>query len=278
MRYNTKAPFLLFFLVLSMFSFALAVPPVTEVQNFPEGYNIQVHPIKLYFQEGQDVNFHIHVFNSSNGYPINESVQCALHLYAANGSHLFTGVTNTIDDMYDYEINVLGGNFTEQVRSYHVFCYNGGIAGDSAKAIKVTPAGTNIDMPTLISYILLLFSIIFIMLFISNQRSNTDFKSKESGIISNHKSTGQTLVKGILLGLFKNSFIWIYFLGWLLVLTIREILYEFSNVTIYSYFSLMANVYSLGLLLVSVYMIGYTIDYMRNIFSILTDQNWGISR
>lgn len=266
--------FIITFLLL--FGIVSSAPPATTVQNFPEGYSVIIHPIKNYFKVGEDVNFHIHVFNSSNGYPINQSTVCYLHLYYSNGTQIVAGHTSTVDDLYDYEINTLGGNITENLKSYHVFCFDGDIGGDSENTIEVTPSGEEHDITTFLSYIVLFISVLGVALLIKSQHDKTDFNSFEKNIISNKKHTGETLVKGLLGGLFKNSFIWLYFIGWILVLIMREIIYNYGSVTVYSYFVIIANIYSLGLFLVVIYMIGFMIQYLKEIFSMISEDNWGI--
>jgi hypothetical protein len=111
---------------------------------------------------------------------------------------------------------------------------------------------------------------------ISDKHSKTDFEVVNKKIIDNHKNMGQTLVKGFLYDLFKNSFVWIYFIGWLIVLVLKDVVFRFNSSEVYGYFTLIANVYSLGLILVVVYMIGHFATYMRNTVEILTDNNWGV--
>lgn len=278
MRYNYKKSFFVILLVISMFNFINAAAPVTTVQNFPEGYFVQVHPIKEYFKAGEDVNFHIHVFNSSNGYPVNDSIQCIIHLYKKNGSQFVSEYSTFPDDSFDYEINVLGGNFTEDLKSYHAFCFSGELGGDYENEITVTQSGDAPNTLKLISYIVLLILIFGIALLIKSQHNKTDFDSFEKSIISSNKHTGETFVKSLMAGLFKNSFIWLYFIGWIMVMIIKEIIYDYGSVDVYGYFVLMANIYSLGLFLVVVYMIGFMIQYLKNIYSMISDDNWGLRR
>jgi amino acid transporter len=141
-----------------------AVPPVTQVQQFPEGYSITVHPIKTYFKAGEDVLFHAHIFNSSNGYPINSSLECFLHLYNTT-NHKLILQTSTVNDLFDYEFFVKGGNFTEDVTSYHIFCLNGEIAGDYEYAIEITPTGNTLETSIALLILFVLLILIVFMIF-----------------------------------------------------------------------------------------------------------------
>jgi hypothetical protein len=65
-------------------------------------------------------------------------------------------------------------------------------------------------------------------------------------------------------------------LGMDFVLILQDIIYRFNTPEIYTYFTLIANVYSLGLFLVLVFMIGYTISYMKNMIGVLAENSWGV--
>ena len=58
--------------------------------------------------------FKFHVFNLTNGVPIISEVACYLHIYNASGSHIYRGEANSTDDVFDYEFNVHGMNFSAQ--------------------------------------------------------------------------------------------------------------------------------------------------------------------
>lgn len=140
----------------------------------------------------------------------------------------------------------------------------------------VTLSGQQTNPSIIVSDIILLIALIGLLLMISDKHSKTDFKAVNKKIIDNHKNMGQTMVKGFLYDLFKNSFVWIYFIGWLVVLVLKDVVFRFNSSEVYGYFTLIANVYSLGLILVVVYMIGHFATYMRNTVEILTDNNWGV--
>jgi len=277
MRNINKYLFLMM-LVLSMFSLVSAVPPVTTVSSFPDGYYIEVHPIMDYFKAGQDVTLNAHVENASNGYVVNSSLTCWMHLYNSTGEHVVIQSTNVTDHFHDYEFKILGGNFTKETKSFHVYCLNGGIGGNYPKAIEVTLSGESVSNLGLYSDIVLLIVVLVIMIMIKNIHNKTDFKKGTKKLIDedNGKNRGQTMAMGIVYSIFKNSFVWMYFLGWIIVLILKDIVYRFNTSEIYTYFTLIANVYSLGLFLVLVFMIGYTISYMKNMIGVLAENSWGV--
>jgi len=142
----------------------------------------------------------------------------------------------------------------------------------------VTPTGDADSISYVVTTIILLLILFGLTWGISIIHKKTDFDAWDSSIANKHKNMGQTLVNSIVFSLFKNVFIWYYCVGWIFVLVLKDIVYRFNSVEVYSYFTLIANVYSLGFLLVIVFMIGYTISYMRNMINILTDNDWGIDR
>lgn len=151
-----------------------------------------------------------------------------------------------------------------------------GINDSFAFWFDATLSGEQNNSTIIISDIILLLAVIGIILLIGKKHQNTDFESWDKKIVNDHKNMGQTFVKGFLYTLFKNTFIWFYFVGWLAVLVLKDIVFRFNSADIYGYFTLIANVYSLGLILVLVFMIGTFASYMKNTINSLSDNNWGL--
>jgi len=151
-----------------------------------------------------------------------------------------------------------------------------GINDSFAFWFDATLSGGQNDSTIILSDILLLLTVIGLIFIIGKKYSKTNFNEMDKKITDEHRNMGTTFVKGLLYGLFKNVFIWYYFLGWIFILILKDIVYRFNSAEIYSYFTLMANIYSIGLLLVTVYMIGWFITYMRNMVNVLTDNDWGV--
>lgn len=147
-----------------------------------------------------------------------------------------------------------------------------------ALCFDITPTGDGETISYVIINIILLVILFGITIGINTLHRKTDFDSWDKDIINKHKNMGQTLVNGIVYSLFKNVFIWYYSIGWIFILVLKDAVYRFNSEEIYGYFTLLANVYSLGFLLVTVFMIGYFASYMKNTVNILTDNNWGIEK
>jgi len=151
-----------------------------------------------------------------------------------------------------------------------------GIDDSFAFWFDVTLSGERSNPTIILSDIILLLGVIGIALLISAKHQKVDFSSWDKNLTSGDKNMGQIFIQGFIYNLFKHTFIWLYFLGWIMVLILRDVVYRFNSAVIYEYFTLIANIYSLGLLLVLIFMIGTFASYMRNSISTLADNNWGV--
>jgi len=151
-----------------------------------------------------------------------------------------------------------------------------GIDNSFAFWFDATLSGEQNNPTIIISDIILLLSFVGLLFLIYNKTKKTDFKAWNENILKEHKNIGQTFVKGLTYSIFKDTFIWFYFIGWLIILVLKDILYRFNSAEIYSYFTITANIYSLGLILVLIFMIGHFISYMKKTINTLSENNWGI--
>ena len=94
-----------------LINFISAVPPFVPTENINVG--LAVEPtFNKYLRTGENYTFEMHVFNVSDGYPITSDITCYIHLYNETGEHQWTDEDDTTSDMFDYEFDVDGGNFT----------------------------------------------------------------------------------------------------------------------------------------------------------------------
>lgn len=162
---------------------------------------------------------------------------------------------------------------TYSIKSY---CYDSNLNYSSSEDIFVNHYGEETTTTMMVSDIVLLLAVFLLLLFIHYKHKGTDFKAMDDKIIQEHKHMGQTMAKAFVHNLFKRTFIWLYFIGWFIVLIIQDIILRVNTANIYEYFTLFANVYSLGLYLVVLFMIGTFASYMRDTIQILSDNNWGL--
>lgn len=131
---------IMFFFSGISYSFVSAAPPIATVTG---GYSIAV-PQSDIAQIGQDFNFQFHIYNISNGIPINSGVSCEFHLYNSTGDHLYSSEISAPDpvDIYDYEFFVTGGNFSvPNLYYYYIACNSSNLGGFSTDSFLVTPTG-----------------------------------------------------------------------------------------------------------------------------------------
>jgi len=152
----------------------------------------------------------------------------------------------------------------------------GGVSDSFAFWFDATLSGEQTNTPIIISDIVLLIAILGILMFMFYQHKSTDFEGWNKNILNKNKHTGQLLVRGFIYTIFKNSYIWIYFTIWLFILVLKDVVYRFNSSEIYNYFTLMANIYSLGLLLVLIFIIGHFITFIKNSVDSLSDKEWGV--
>lgn len=158
---------LILVLLFGIIPFISAAPPVTTVQQFTEGYTIQI-PQDNILNQNRDYTFEFHVFNITNGKPIISGINCSLHLYNSSGNHIFEGYDDTVSQDLDYSFRVLKGNFSKlESQYYFIGCNSSNYGGFGESIIHVTPNGEEINTSQLTIYIIILLAdIILLALFI----------------------------------------------------------------------------------------------------------------
>lgn len=89
----------------------MAAPP-GQSSDTTNGLKLEA-PIKPYQTQGETFDYHLHLYNESNGqYMDNGTAFCLFHLYGPDGGHIVR-VNDTEFNGVDFEVEVDGGNFTE---------------------------------------------------------------------------------------------------------------------------------------------------------------------
>ena len=259
-----------------MLSIVTSAPPVTTVSQFPEGYFLEVHPITQLFKEGQDVTLNAHVFNSSNGYPINESITCILHLYNSTGKHIVIESTTTPDHLYDYKFYIKGGNFTKETKSYHIFCYNGNIGGDYPYAIEVNTTGNNYNIWANLG-LMCIFMLTFLGVFHLNK--NINFEKWNMKLIEKyqHRNYVKLVFGSLAYNLMKNVFVLYYVLLFPVVLLIYSTSVDFSVYVLTGIMQSVVFVYSWAFIFVGLMFLSYIQEWFVDLIDQITNDNWGIN-
>lgn len=157
-RGKSKRGILILFLLAFMF-FSLsniqAAPPF-QTGTFTNGYEIKVPPI-IVLKQNTNFDFNFHVFNISNGLPIdNSSTSCFLHIYNSTGEQITVDVPHIESNIpNEWEITVLGGNFSQTgVMGYSVQCNSTTLGGFTTNNFLVTGSGQEVSTSASLIYIL----------------------------------------------------------------------------------------------------------------------------
>lgn len=154
-------------LVVGMILFSctvLAVPPVTQEFIGDVGLTLE-NPLVSFLKQGRDVIAHLHVYNSSSGFPMtNESTSCFLDIYNETGYEIFRENYSYVHN--EWELNISGGNFSGLGEyGFLIQCNTAEIGGFVRGRVKVTESGMEESVTgggTLIGIIL--FGITFIFM------------------------------------------------------------------------------------------------------------------
>lgn len=157
-------------LILSMIFISSAQPSVS-IPTTTTGITIE-HPLKDVVQANQTHKFHFHLFNATDGKPFlntTAKIICIFHLYDLDGNHILKINNVPSYDTYDWEAEVLGGNFTKVGQYSYVFqCNDTEIGGFYEHDFLVTPNGVepadNGSMSVGLLFFFIFLSAIFIFL------------------------------------------------------------------------------------------------------------------
>lgn len=141
-----KKIFLTLLICMFLASFVIAQPPF-QVSEPTTGYEL-VFPKFYYHQIDKDFYFCFHVFNISNGMPIdNSSTSCNFHLYNKTGHSIILEETLGVnsDHLFTWILLVDKGNFSYPGQySYLVHCNSSDLGGFVSAPFTTTPTGEHL--------------------------------------------------------------------------------------------------------------------------------------
>ena len=166
---NSKYFFLLAIILIGSLNFISSVPPITSVSLSNNGGLVLSPNIWDNVVLNNNLTFHVHVFNSSNGLAYSgANVKCFLHIYDEDysGEHIYTNDTGAIIEGYDYEFSVIPITRKGEY-SYKVWCNESTslVGGFYEKSFYVTASGQAPAGDTFTLFIYVLFIISSIGLF-----------------------------------------------------------------------------------------------------------------
>jgi hypothetical protein len=170
MRFNKSGCILLLILisVVAFSQISSAQPPLQRTVIIAQGIQIE-SPIIEFHQANTTFDFHIHAHNGTDGILLtNVTTNCTIHIYdPITGEHIFQSLMGFSSNLFDFDIEVNAGNFT-QLGQYAVLFYcevPGEIGGFLEHSFTVTNITTTIGTPESIMYFLLTIAVFSMFVF-----------------------------------------------------------------------------------------------------------------
>jgi len=198
------------FVFLALIQIAFAQPPFIEQTVANEGLQIEV-PIFEIVPVSSNFTFYFHVFNLSNGVPINNS-DCLIHIYSyEDGSHILEQDAVLYGNQIDFEVEINDSVLTESGVYFKLIqCEVDGLGGFFGNQFRVGSNSVEASTSDAIinSILLLIFVILFVvcLAFAYNTDGENKFTMGDSGEPLIEINTGK-YVK-LLLYLFSYLFFW----------------------------------------------------------------------
>lgn len=193
-----------------------------------------------------------------------------------NGTLALSNIEMTSSGSGEFYYNY---NLTGSLGRYDVRGVSDGCEGTFATYFNTTLSGVDQNMTLIIADIFLILSISFIIYILHHKYKGVSGTESAVSISEAHNgSWGKTFIKTAANNFMRNSFLWYYSLGWLLLIVFRDLVYNFNGTEIYNFFVLGLNIYAIGFFFVIVVWIGILINHFRFITDMISDLNLGVER
>ena len=152
---------IVFLWLFSMVAGSLAVKPV-QVSSISIGLVLET-PLQEIQIQNQDVEYHVHIYNASNGILVNSSdADCTYEVYDQNGDYIINNGEMEREGS-EFEAKVGGDNFSILgLKSLSIYCNASGVGGFSNRVFEVTPNGVVLTDGLAMIYIGLLFMVLIL--------------------------------------------------------------------------------------------------------------------
>lgn len=176
-----------------------------------------------------------------------------------------------------FNFTILSGNFTELgIYRLNIECLGG---NSGYEEYEVTLSGVEKNPTLIISNIFLILLIIGIIFLLHYKYKGSNYQESNKKIGESHNGNwSRTFIKTLGNNLMRNSFLWYYSLGWLLLIVLKDLVYNFNTEEVYTFLLFSLDIYSFGFFLVIVVWIGILIHHFRFITELINDLNIGVSR
>ena len=195
-----------------------------------------------------------------------------------NDTENYTVIPMITDNGFNFYYNFCN---TTQVGEYVVTtCGNGdGVITCMDFDFPVTLSGEDRNMTVIIADIFIILAISLLIFVLHSKYKKAKDNDSTSKITEAHNGNwAKTFIKTLGNNLMKNSFLWYYSLGWLLLFVFKDLIYTFNTSEIYNFFVLFLDIYSFGFFLVIVVWIGILINHFKIITDIIEDMNMGVEQ
>ena len=181
-----KTIIIFIFVLVFLASIVLAAPPVT--QSFVGDIGLQLeNPLVSFVQQGRDVAAHLHVYNKSNGFAMNnDTTSCFLHIYNETGHEFFSELYTWASVENEWELNITGGNFSFLGEyGFLAQCNTSSVGGFVRGKFQVTESGEEEPMADATAGIAIVIFILLITgsIFMFSMKEDI-FKNKYANLIT----------------------------------------------------------------------------------------------
>ena len=248
--------------------------------NPATGFDIKYPQLDTY-QLNHSINFNIHLFNSSNGYPIDSSTAtCYLHIANQSGFQIFNGTlppdTNS-NIVNEYDLVVLGGNFsTAGNYGYTIQCNDSIQGGYVSIPITVTPTGEDYYIKPIGPQIILISFFILLLAALIYLNKSIDFERWYERV--KKEITGKNPIRKtfavMTYSLMKNVFVFYYLLGLMILFIVTNISYAY-NLASFSIMKILLTLFMWGSIFVAISFFGRIIHLIMDLKDHFVDWKWG---
>lgn len=275
MNKSFVAVFFVFVFIFSFIGFGVA-SPIYQTSNQDVGLIIETQNYE-FIKIGEDFNVEIHVYNSTNGLPVdNSSVSCVIHYSYANGTQAIED-NMSFEEPFDFTYNV-SQSFLTGGKGYFVFQCDSSEGGFRSSRVEVTLSGLPYHIETLWATVFLILIFSSLIFLIHRHKDGTNFDRMYQKIIEKYKE--RNFVKNMLhstwYNLLKNSWAMYYSIGFIILMLVFDIVYLFNIISMFSLLKTFLTMYAWGFVVVGMVFLSYFQEFFVDLLDDIENDSWGI--
>ena len=275
---NKKIFFIFAFLFIFSITLVSAQPPFQQSTGTEQGLTLRFPPVSA-IKIGRDVTSHMHVYNSTNDLILtNTTVTCFADLYNSTGNHLLRGQMSW-DGISDFELLILGGNFTINERqSFIIWCNSSTAGGFVSGGFDVTSNGMEFDNNHLLTTIFLILVFIGFGFLIYKDKERIDDEKYFNRLVSKWKDKNYLKFSATALwyNMRKNSYLLQYLIGLVIMMMVYDLTLFYNLNSVSSVFSVLVSLYTWGSAIVTLVFLGNVQEGLIGWREDIENINWGM--